>query len=67
MDLMVIAELLCSDEQCAVEIEVVVDSLDELDLLVCEECECVLQTLSISDVECVELELPPPIELPRAA
>ena len=58
-----IAELLCSDEYCAVTVEVVVESLEELDVLVCEGCECTLQTLSISAVELVELN--PPIELSR--
>ena len=69
---MVIAELLCSDEQCAVTLEVVVESLEELDALVCEDCECTLQTLSISAVELVEPERPielrrVPRRLPRAA
>ena len=65
---MVIAELLCSDEDCAVAVEVVVGSLEELDALVCEDCDCTLQTLSISEAELVGLE--PAIglrELPRAA
>ena len=46
-------------------VEVVVDSLEQLDALVCEDCECTLQTLSISAVELVELERP--IELSRVA
>ncbi|MDQ4048251.1 MAG: hypothetical protein M3131_02565 [Actinomycetota bacterium] len=65
---MVIVELVCSDEDCAVTVEAVAGSLDELDTLVCEDCECTLQTLTISAVELVELE--PPVELhalPRAA
>ena len=62
---MLIAELLCSDESCAVTVEVVVDSLEALEALVCEECECSLQSLSISDVELVEARAP--IALPRAA
>ena len=61
---MVIAELLCSDEDCAVTVEVVVDSLEELEVLVCEDCACSLQTLSISEVELVELA--PRVELLRA-
>jgi len=67
---MVIAELLCSDERCAATVEVVAESLDELELLVCEECDCTLQTLTVSDVELVELRRAPvPLrgELPRAA
>ena len=66
---MVIAELICSDEGCAVTVELVLESLDELDTLVCEDCEYTLQTLSISDVELIELERPARLrrELPRAA
>ena len=66
---MVIAELLCSDEECAVTVEVEVESLDELDALLCDDCECTLQTLSISYVELAALERPIqlPRELPRAA
>jgi hypothetical protein len=66
-----IAELLCSDEDCAVTVEVVAESLEELDALVCEGCECALQTLSISEVELVQLKRPIRLrairELPRAA
>ena len=69
---MLIAELLCSDEECAVTVEVVVESLEELDALVCEDCECTLQTLSVSGAEAVELKRPIELrrtarELPRAA
>ena len=68
---MVIAELLCSDEDCAVTIEVLAESLEELDALVCAGCECTLQTLSISEAEPVELERPIRLrvvgELPLAA
>ena len=55
---MLICELVCSDEDCAVTVELVVDSLEELELLVCEECECSLQSLSVSEAELVELEWP---------
>ena len=68
---MVIAELICSDEDCAVTVEVVAESLEELDALVCADCECTLQTLSISEAEPVELRRPIQLrvvrELPRAA
>jgi hypothetical protein len=69
---MLIAELLCSDEDCAATVELVVESLEELDALVCEDCECTLQTLSISAVELVGLGrrvelLRVSRELPRAA
>lgn len=62
MDRMLIAELLCSDEECAVTVEVVAEDLEELELLVCDECECILQTLSISEAELVEPALPAPFE-----
>ncbi len=66
---MLIAELLCSDEGCAVTIEVVVESLEELEVLVCEQCKCTLQTLSVSNAELVELKRPAVLlrDLPRAA
>ncbi len=66
---MLIAELLCSDEDCAVTVEVVVESLEELDVLVCEHCECTLQTLSVSSAAIAELKRPLVLlrELPRAA
>jgi hypothetical protein len=67
MGCMPIAELLCSDEECGLTVEVVAEDLDELELLVCDECECTLQTLSISEVELVELELPAAFELSLAA
>lgn len=66
-----IAELLCSDEDCAVTVEVVAESLEHLDALLCEDCGCTLVTLSISDVELVEVSRPIQMrvvrELPRAA
>lgn len=46
-------------------LELIVDSLDDLEALVCEECECSLQALAICEVELVEL--PAPVELRRAA
>ena len=68
---MLIAELLCSDEGCAVTVEVVAETLDELDALVCEDCGCTLQMLSISEVVLVEPRRPIRLrvvrELPRAA
>ena len=68
---MVIAELICSDEDCAVTVELVAESLEELDALVCADCECTLQTLSIAEAEPVELRRPIQLrvvsELPRAA
>ena len=68
---MLIAELICSDEDCAVTVEAVVESLEELDALVCAGCECTLHTLSISDAILVEpartIRLRVVRELPRAA
>ncbi len=42
------AILICTDEDCAVEVEAW-GELEELDLLVCDGCECVLQVLSLSE------------------
>lgn len=69
MPRVLIAELICSDEDCAVRVEAVVESLDDLEALVCEGCECTLQTLSISEAEPAKLEWPVVLlrELPRAA
>ena len=68
---MLIAELICSDEKCAVSVEAVAASVEELDALVCADCECTLQSLSISDVVLVEPARPIQLrvvrELPRAA
>lgn len=53
------AEIVCSDESCAVTAQMVVDSLAELELLACEECGCVAQALSVSEV--VELRPAAPV------
>jgi hypothetical protein len=52
-------EIVCSDEGCAVTAEVVVDSIDELALLVCDDCGCVAQPLATWDV--VELRPAAPV------
>ena len=67
---MLIAELICSDEHCELVLEAS-GELAELDLLVCNDCGCCLQVVSLSAVEPVELharvELGAPLELARAA
>ena len=50
---MFIAELICSDDSCELEVETVGDLL-ELEALVCDGCGCCLQIVSISGVELVE-------------
>jgi hypothetical protein len=44
------AEIVCSDESCAVTLDVVVDSLADLELLACEDCSCTIQVLAVWDV-----------------
>jgi hypothetical protein len=59
------AELVCSDEACALIVEAVED-LAALELLVCEDCGCTLQITSVWEVR--EVRLAPPVEeLPLAA
>lgn len=43
------AEIICTDESCAVTIDVVVDSLERLDLA-CDDCGCAIQVISVWDV-----------------
>ena len=42
-------ELICSDEACTHVLETTVWTLDQADLLVCEECECTLQVTAVWD------------------
>jgi len=42
--------LICSDEDCAETVEVVV-SLEELDYLTCHGCECTLTVLAVWEVD----------------
>ena len=51
--LVLLAELICSDDECEVVLEAT-GSLEDLDLLVCEECGCCLQIVSISAHEAAE-------------
>lgn len=56
---MIEAEIVCSDEGCAVTADVLADSLEELELVVCDDCGCVAQVLSVSEV--VELRPAAPV------
>jgi hypothetical protein len=62
--------LICSDEDCAVEIEAWGD-LAELELLVCDGCDCMMQVIAVSEAAPAELatvaHLPARVRLPRAA
>ena len=63
------AILICTDEDCAVEVEAW-GELEELDLLVCDGCDCVLQILSLSEsapASAPLLQLPRRASLARAA
>jgi hypothetical protein len=42
-----LAELICSDDECEVVLEAV-GSLDDLELIVCDDCGCCLQIVSVS-------------------
>jgi hypothetical protein len=44
------AVLICSDEACAQELEAWGD-LEDFDHLLCESCGCLLQTISVDEVE----------------
>lgn len=56
---MIGAELICTDESCAVRVDVTVESLDHLELLACDDCGCTTQVLAVWDV--VELRPAAPI------
>ena len=62
---MLCALLICSDEDCAATIEITC-GLDEVDLLICDECGCALQAIAYWETEAVEAHLPEP-QLARAA
>lgn len=53
---MIGAEIICTDESCAVTIDVVVESLE---LLACDDCGCTIQVLATWDV--VELRPAAPV------
>lgn len=58
------AELICSDEACAVIVEQV-DDLAALEMLVCDDCGCWLHVVSLSEATVVEarVRMPPPLAL----
>jgi len=60
-------ELTCSDEACALVVEAVGLDLAQLELLVCEECECTLQITAVWEAVAVRPAEPPAYELPLAA
>ena len=47
---MFIVNVICSDEDCAEEIEAVVETREEVDDLLCE-CECGTVLLSVADLD----------------
>ena len=47
---MFIVNVICSDENCAEEIEAVVETMEEVDDVVCE-CECGTVLLSVADLD----------------
>ncbi len=59
----IFAELICSDEECAVIVEAV-DDVRALEMLVCEDCGCWLHVVSLSEATVVEAWIPaPPLAL----
>jgi hypothetical protein len=55
--------LICSDEDCAVEVDAC-GELAEVELLVCDGCGCTLQVLSVSEAAPATATL---VRLPRRA
>ena len=47
---MFIVNVICSDEDCAEEIEAVVETIEEVDDIVCE-CHCGTVLLSVADLD----------------
>lgn len=56
---MIGAEIICTDEACAVTVDVVVGSLAELELLVCDGCDCSMHAVAVWEV--VELHAAAPV------
>ena len=65
MPVMVYALLICSDADCAAEVESA-GTLEELGALACD-CGCAMQVLTVSDVEFVEPAWEWEYSLPLAA
>jgi hypothetical protein len=47
---MVGAEIICTDEHCAVTVEVVAESADALESIPCDDCGCTTQVLAVWEV-----------------
>jgi len=62
---MVGAEIICTDEHCAVTVEVVAKSADALVLVACDDCGCTTQVLAVWEV--VELRPAAPVTQLRPA
>lgn len=60
-------ELTCSDQACALVVEAVGPDLAQLDILVCDECECTLQITAVWEAEEARAADPPAYLLPLAA
>lgn len=56
---MIGAEIVCTDEACAVTVDVVAESLAELDLLACDGCGCSMHAVAVWEV--VELHAAAPV------
>ncbi len=56
---MIGAEIVCTDEHCAVTIDVVAESIDALELIACDDCGCTAHVLSVWEV--VELRPAAPV------
>lgn len=68
---MLLAILICSDEDCPTTVEEV-GSLEELDAVLCGDCDCLMQIVAIEEAEVAEvvsLRRPAPVarELKLAA
>jgi hypothetical protein len=46
-----IVDIVCSDPGCAVEHELVIAALDELELAICEDCGCCAVVVSVAGFE----------------
>ena len=61
------ATLICSDEDCAAEVEAWGEP-EELDVLLCSGCDCLLQVIALAEAEPpTVVHLPRRVSLPRAA
>ena len=52
-------EIICTDESCAVTVDISVESLEHLHLLACDDCGCTTQVLAVWEV--VELRPAAPV------